>query len=166
MVMDHQFYYKSISSPVGMLRLVASSKGLYAVLFHDGKDSRLSLLKNMKHDDNHPILKKAEAQLAEYFLGKRKQFDLALDMQGTVFQLKAWKELQRIPYGRTVSYREQAQGMGDAKKARAAGMANGRNPLSIVVPCHRVIGSNGELTGFGGGLKTKKFLLELEQKSA
>ena len=156
-------YYKTIPSPVGSLRLVASDKGLCAVLF---RGSRVVYASPLEQDDDHPMLKKAQKQLAEYFSGKRKKFDLPLDIKGTVFQMKAWRELQKIPYGKTISYGQQARGVGDANKARAVGMANGRNPLCIVVPCHRVIGASGELTGFGGGLKTKQYLLELETKHA
>ena len=160
------FCYKTIDSPIGALRLVASEKGLCALMFHGGRGQKLMPGGVLEHDDDHPLLCKAEKQLKEYFAGKRKQFDVKLDVKGTVFQMKAWKELQKIPYGKTISYGQQAQRMGDAKKARAAGMANGRNPLSIIVPCHRVIGASGELTGFGGGLKIKKYLLDFEQKHA
>ncbi len=163
---DTILYYKTIESPVGALRLVASDKGLFAVLFHGGRGSKIDIRCKLERSDNQPVIKQAEKQLAEYFSGKRKDFELPLDVQGSVFQQKAWKQLQKIPYGKTISYGEQAKWMGDAKKARAAGMANGRNPLSIVVPCHRVVGSNGSLTGFGGGLKTKQFLIELEKKFA
>jgi methylated-DNA-[protein]-cysteine S-methyltransferase len=158
--------YKTISSPVGKLRLMASDKGLCAVLFHGGRDKQKDFLGALEQDDNHPILKKAEKQLAEYFAGKRKDFDLPLDPHGTIFQMKAWRELRKIPYGKTISYGEQAKRVGDAKKARAVGMANGRNPICIIVPCHRVIGASGALTGFGGGLKTKQYLLDLESKAA
>lgn len=164
-MLQHTLYYKTISSPVGALKLVASDKGLCAVLFQHGRDKQLNGLA-MEQDDRHPILEKAEAQLAEYFAGKRKQFDLPLDPQGSVFQLKAWRELTKIPYGQTISYGEQAKRVGDTKKARAVGMANGRNPLAIVIPCHRVIGKDGTLTGFGGGLKTKQYLLDLERRAA
>lgn len=157
------YYYKTIASPVGRLILVASDKGLCAVLFAKGK---LALPEGAQEAVDHPCLTRAETQLAEYFAGKRRHFDLPLCASGTVFQLKVWKELQKIPYGRTISYGTQARGMGDAKKARAVGIANGRNPLSIVVPCHRVVGSDGSLTGFGGGLKAKAYLLALEQKFA
>ncbi|MDE3059818.1 MAG: methylated-DNA--[protein]-cysteine S-methyltransferase [Pseudomonadota bacterium] len=164
-MIQQTLYYKTVSSPVGPLRLVASEKGLSAVLFHDGCGSRRAF-GAMEESDQHPLLRVVEKQLAEYFSGKRRAFDLPLDMQGTVFQIKAWRQLQKIPYGETISYGEQAKRLGDAKKARAAGMANGRNPLAIIVPCHRVIGASGDLTGFGGGLKTKQQLLELERRYA
>ena len=161
-MLQRVIYYKTIESPVGKLRLMATDKGLSAVLFNGGRGVKKLPPSALEQDDNHPMLKKAEKQLKEYFAGKRKDFDLPLDPQGTVFQIKAWRELSKIPYGKTISYGEQAKRVGDAKKARAVGMANGRNPLAIVVPCHRVIGASGALTGFGGGLKTKKYLLDLE----
>ncbi len=101
-------------------------------------------------------------QLAEYFRGERRKFDLKLAPEGTPFQLAAWRQLRRIPYGKTISYGEQARRMGNPKAARAVGAANGENPISIIVPCHRVIGADGWLTGFGGGLGKKKRLLDLE----
>jgi len=163
-MLEHILYYKTIPSPIGSLRLYASQKGLCAVLFHGGRNHKIMFDGAIEQSDDHPMLKRAEKQLLEYFSGKRKHFDLPLDMRGSIFQLKAWKELQQIPYGKTISYGEQAHRVGDRKKARAVGMANGRNPLPIIVPCHRVIGSSGALTGFGGGIKTKQQLLEHERK--
>lgn len=112
------------------------------------------------------MLDRAERQLAEYFLGDRREFDLPLEPEGTEFQLSVWQVLRTIPYGETISYGEQARRLGDAKKARAVGGANGKNPLSIVVPCHRVIGASGALTGFGGGVDVKETLLRLEKEVA
>ena len=108
--------------------------------------------------------KEAQQQLAEYFNGQRKVFELDLDPQGTDFQKKVWKQLIKIPYGQTVSYGELARRIGNPKASRAVGMANGRNPISIIIPCHRVIGSNGSLTGFGGGIEVKQYLLDLESR--
>lgn len=159
-------FVKTIDSPVGKLLLAASDRGLCVVEFSSGKQTCAKFLAGAEESPEHPVLCKAEKQLAEYFAGKRTSFDVPLDMQGTVFQIKAWRELQKIPYGQTISYGQQAKGMGDANKARAVGMANGRNPISIIVPCHRVIGANGTLTGFGGGLNIKQTLLELERKTA
>ena len=159
-------YYKVIDSPIGALKLLASDKGLCAVLFDGGERSKLYYDGAIEQSDTHPVLERAHKQLSEYFTGKRKDFDVKLDMRGTVFQQKAWHELQKIPYGQTISYGEQARRVGDVKKARAVGMANGRNPLAIIVPCHRVIGASGSLVGFGGGLKTKQYLLEIERKLA
>ena len=158
-MLQRVLYYKTIPSPIGPLRLMASDRGLCAVLFNAGRNTRLSFEGMLEQSDEHPTLLKAEKQLDEYFTGRRKDFDLKLDMRGTVFQIKAWRELQKIPYGQTISYGEQARRLGDAGKARAVGMANGRNPLPIVVLCHRVIGVSGALTGFAGGLPIKEFLL-------
>jgi methylated-DNA-[protein]-cysteine S-methyltransferase len=110
-----------------------------------------------------PLIQKAAAQIKEYFEGKRKQFKLPLVMHGTEFQMAVWQALQNIPYGETRSYKEIAANIGRPKAVRAVGMANNRNPISIIVPCHRVIGADGGLTGYGGGLPLKQYLLELEQ---
>jgi methylated-DNA-[protein]-cysteine S-methyltransferase len=120
------------------------------------------------HDDSeHPVVASALKQLREYFAGDRTSFDLPLDLQGTEFQVDAWNALARIPFGSTVSYAQQAASIGRPKATRAIGSANGRNPIVIVLPCHRVVGADGSLTGFGGGLHVKSWLLDLEkQKSA
>jgi len=110
-----------------------------------------------------PLIKKAALQFGEYFKGKRKSFNLPLTMSGTDFQMKVWNALKKIPYGKTISYGELAAMIGNPKACRAVGMANNRNPIAIIVPCHRVIGSDGSLTGYGGGLKLKSLLLELEK---
>ncbi|NBO19503.1 MAG: hypothetical protein EBV03_09835, partial [Proteobacteria bacterium] len=125
-MLQRVLYYKTIPSPIGPLRLMASDRGLCAVLFNAGRNTRLSFEGMLEQSDEHPTLLKAEKQLDEYFTGRRKDFDLKLDMRGTVFQIKAWRELQKIPYGQTISYGEQARRLGDAGKARAVGMANGR----------------------------------------
>lgn len=119
--------------------------------------------KNLKENSSEKTIIKTKQQLNEYFDGKREMFNIPLAINGTDFQKQAWQELQKIPYGETISYGEQAQRIGDRKKARAMGMANGRNPISIIIPCHRVIGANGSLTGFGGGIDRKAYLLEMEQ---
>lgn len=155
-------YTACAESPVGPLQLVASPKGLCGVHFNGRALHEHSLAQGFADGSDRPVLLKAARQLGEYFAGSRTTFDLPLDMQGTVFQIKAWKVLQTIPYATTISYGEQARRMGDSKKARAAGAANGRNPISIIVPCHRVIGASGALVGFGGGLSAKSFLLEHE----
>jgi methylated-DNA-[protein]-cysteine S-methyltransferase len=116
-------------------------------------------------DPQHPILLETERQLAEYFSGKRIDFDLPLQPGGSEFQKKVWRALREIPFGQTRSYRDLAKAVGSSKAARAVGAANGKNPLSIVVPCHRVVGANGSLTGFAGGLETKAALLALETRS-
>jgi methylated-DNA-[protein]-cysteine S-methyltransferase len=123
-------------------------------------------LDDVEGSDGHPVIAAAIRQLGEYFDGERRNFDLPLDPAGTDFQQSAWVALRSIPYGTTVSYGEQAEQMGDKRKARAVGAANGRNPISIIVPCHRVVGSNGALTGFAGGIDTKRWLLSHERRVA
>ncbi|MDF1653872.1 MAG: methylated-DNA--[protein]-cysteine S-methyltransferase [Coxiellaceae bacterium] len=158
--------FSEMPSPVAPLTLVCSSKGLHAILWaNDCEDTKCqSIVKNLKRDDNYPLIKTTKKQLHEYFQQKRTAFDLPLVFDGTVFQNKAWQQLAKIPYGETISYGEQARRMGDKNKARAVGMANGMNPIPIVVPCHRVIGSNGKLVGFGGGMDNKALLLNMEAK--
>ena len=117
-------------------------------------------------DDQHPVLIETERQLGEYFAGKRKSFSVALDMRGTRFQKDVWEALLAIPFGETRSYGQLAKQLGNPRATRAVGAANGRNPVSIIVPCHRVIGSSGKLTGFAGGLETKAHLLSLEEKDS
>ncbi len=156
-----------MESPVGLLTLIASDKGLHAILWDNDRLSLKykTLLQSLVHNTKHPILTEAKKQLCTYFQGKRKVFDIPLVLDGTDFQIQAWQQLQQIPYGQTLSYGEQAARIGDKNKARAVGMANGQNPISIIIPCHRVIGKNGSLTGFGGGLAKKAFLLNLETES-
>jgi methylated-DNA-[protein]-cysteine S-methyltransferase len=157
--------YKTMESPVGQLKLVASDEGLVAVLWQNDRPSRVRL-GELIEDDQHPILLKAERQLDEYFAGKRKEFEVPLDMRGTSFQKNVWEALLAIPFGETRSYGQLAKQLGNPNATRAVGAANGRNPLSIIVPCHRVIGSTRKLTGFGGGLETKAHLLNLEEKGS
>jgi len=156
--------YKTVRSPVGKLKLVASDKGLVAILWENEKSGRVPL-SELQKNDRHPILLKTEQQLNEYFAGQRKQFSIALDMRGTRFQKNVWDALLAIPCGETRSYGQLAKQLGNPKASRAVGAANGRNPLSIIVPCHRVIGSSGKLTGFAGGLETKAHLLSLEKSA-
>lgn len=158
------FACKTIASPVGKLKLVASDTGLVAILWQNDRPSRVRL-GEMVADDRHPILLKAERQLGEYFAGKRQEFSVPLDMRGTPFQKNVWEALLAIPFGETRTYGQLARQLGNPNATRAVGAANGRNPLSIIVPCHRVIGSTGKLTGFGGGLEIKAHLLSLEEKS-
>lgn len=152
--------YCEYPCPVGTLTLVASDAGLQAVWWPD--DMRRREVGSEQPD--HPVLVQARRELDEYFAGVRTTFDVPLDPQGTPFQQAAWKVLRTIPYAATITYAEQARRLGDANKARAVGAANGRNPLSIVVPCHRVIGASGSLTGFAGGVDTKHWLLEFERR--
>ena len=156
--------FDEMESPVGVLTLIASGEGLQAILWDSDRTSLKyeTLLKGSSRDAGHSILTEAKMQLHEYFQGKRQVFDLPLILKGTDFQVQVWQQLLQIPYGQTLSYGEQAARMGDKNKARAVGRANGENPISIIIPCHRVIGKNGSLTGFGGGLAKKALLLKLE----
>ena len=156
--------YKTVRSPVGKLKLVAIDKGLVAILWENEKSGRVPL-SELQKNDRHPILLKTEQQLNEYFAGQRQQFSIALDMRGTRFQKNVWDALLAIPFGETRSYGQLAKQLGNHKASRAVGAANGRNPLSIIVPCHRVIGSSGKLTGFAGGLEVKAHLLSLEKSA-
>jgi methylated-DNA-[protein]-cysteine S-methyltransferase len=153
----------AVASPVHELRLIASDRGLRAILWHRHDASRVPLDHSMLVSRRTPILEAAELQLAEYFAGDRRVFDLPLDPVGSSFQCAVWGVLRTIPFGSTMTYGQQALRLGDPNKARAVGAANGRNPLSIVVPCHRVIGSTGKLTGFAGGLDVKAWLLDHER---
>lgn len=157
--------YDEMDSPVGKLTIIVSPKGLYAVLWdNDLQDLRYSaIISNIKRSTDNHIIIKTKTQLNEYFQGARKIFDLPLVLDGTDFQIQAWHQLLQIPYATTISYKMQAERMGDKNKARAVGMANGCNPISIIIPCHRVIGSNGNLVGFAGGLDKKNYLLKLEK---
>ena len=153
--------HKRIASPVGCLTLVATDDGLAAILWENERPGRVRLQLDAE-DNAHPVLVEAERQLEEYFAGRRKRFTLKLDVAGTAFQRKVWNALMTIPFGETRSYSEIATEIGNPAAARAVGTANGRNPLSIVAPCHRVIGSKGALTGFAGGLDVKSRLLAHE----
>src|SRR5450432_2158819 len=138
------------------VRLVAGHSGLRAI------DFRPELPADGKRNDDNPLAAEAAGQLRAYFAGQLRQFDLPLEMQGTAFQLRVWRELERIPYGETRSYSQIAAAIGAPRAVRAVGAANGANPIPIVVPCHRVIGAGGKLVGYGGGLPLKKRLLALE----
>jgi methylated-DNA-[protein]-cysteine S-methyltransferase len=159
------WFSKKIDSPVGTLQLVASDAGLAAILWENDDPARVRLGEALERDD-HPVLLETERQLHEYFDGRRKAFELPLDFNGTEFQRKVWAALLTIPYGETRSYGEIARQIGRPDAVRAVGAANGKNPISIVAPCHRVIGSTGKLVGFAGGLETKAFLLGLEGPQA
>jgi methylated-DNA-[protein]-cysteine S-methyltransferase len=151
----HATASRTITSPVGKLVLLASEAGLAGLFF----GHRLDEHRPPSDDAKNMHLNAAEAQLAEYFSGKRNQFEVLFDVRGTEFQKSVWGELSRIPFGTTRSYRDIAEAIGNPKSVRAIGLANGSNPISIIVPCHRVIGANGALTGFGGGLDIKRQLL-------
>ncbi len=158
-------FYNTVKSPVGKLKLVASDRGLAAILWENDNPKRVQL-SPLTENKEHPVLLETERQLSEYFAGKRKTFSLKFDCIGTEFQKEVWQALATIPFGETRSYGEIARQIKRPKAVRAVGAANGRNPISIIVPCHRVIGSNGKLTGFAGGLKTKATLLKLEAETA
>ncbi len=155
--------YRYIESPIGALLLAGTEAGLVYIGFPEGKGKVVPAEDWEQVPDCHV---EAEQQLAEYFRGERTEFSMQLDPHGTEFQLQVLDALQKIPYGSTCTYRDIAERIGRKKAVRAVGAANGRNPLPIVIPCHRVIGTNGSLTGFGGGLDTKKYLLELESQGS
>ena len=151
--------YTFVESPVGRL-LLAGDEGHLHLLSFSGKDRERAPEPEWR-EDRKPFAEVAR-QLRAYFAGERREFDLALRPSGTPFQLKAWRALREIPYGETISYGELARRIGNPKASRAVGLANGSNPIAIIIPCHRVIGSNGKLTGYGGGLGIKERLLGLE----
>jgi methylated-DNA-[protein]-cysteine S-methyltransferase len=158
-----------VSSPLGDLTLVAEDGGLVAVLWQGEAPTRVPVhhvVSTPTQAIRHPVLGAAARQLDEYFGGGRLQFDVPLAPRGTSFQVLAWRALAAIPFGETVSYTEQARRIGHPTAVRAVGAANGRNPLSIILPCHRVVGSNGALTGFAGGIVAKAALLDFEQRVA
>ncbi|TWC65106.1 methylated-DNA--[protein]-cysteine S-methyltransferase [Herbaspirillum sp. SJZ099] len=155
------YAYKHIDSPVGRLTLVARGDKLTAILWENDRAGRVRL-GEMAQDDACPVLLETARQLADYFAGRRTSFDVPLAFDGTDFQKRVWAALLTIPYGQTRTYLEIARELGNEKAVRAVGAANGRNPISIIAPCHRVIGSGGELTGFAGGLHAKKLLLAIE----
>ena len=157
-----QLAYMYMESPVGALKLVAHDQALVAVMW-DNEDHKRVRLAELIKNIQHPMLLKVKQQLEQYFAGQRQQFNLPLDFQGTDFQQQVWRALLTIPYGETRSYKDIALQIGNEKAVRAVGAANGRNPISIIAPCHRVIGSGGALVGFAGGLDKKQILLSLEQ---
>lgn len=151
--------YKKIKSPIGDLHLLGHDNALTDLIFDNSWSKQKS---QFELAGSNNVLEEAALQLKEYFQKKRTQFDLPLEFNGTDFQKKVWNALLKIPYGKTISYSEQAQKIKNPKAIRCVGTTNGKNPIAIIAPCHRVIGKNGSLTGFGGGLDMKKFLLELE----
>ena len=156
-----QLSYCYMASPVGQLKLVANEQALVAILWDNENPKRVRLAELIE-DVSHSILLNTQQQLSEYFSGQRKVFDIPLDFEGTDFQKQVWSALLTIPYGETRSYKQIAQQLGNEKAVRAVGAANGKNPISIIAPCHRVIGSGGALVGFAGGLDKKEILLRLE----
>lgn len=157
-----EYYYSQFTSPLGDLHILANSSQLVAVIFDKNWKSYSKKIKPALNYSKNEVIQKTEIQLAEYFSGQRKEFDIPLDINGTAFQVLVWKSLLEIPYGQTQSYSEQARSIHKPKAIRAVGAASGKNKISIIIPCHRVIGQNGVLTGFSGGINLKKKLLELE----
>ena len=153
-------YHTFFDSPVGPLLLMSDGRALTALLMNDP-----SVPEGSVRDDEAAPFPVVKAQLAEYFAGERTEFDVPLALKGTTFQRVVWAHLRDIPYGATISYGELAKRIKEPKASRAVGAANGKNPISIIVPCHRVIGANGKLTGYGGGLPNKKILLDLETRT-
>ncbi|HEX4605656.1 MAG TPA: methylated-DNA--[protein]-cysteine S-methyltransferase [Candidatus Angelobacter sp.] len=154
-------YYSWFESPIGLLLLAGSESALKLVSFSAGRHAREV---DPQWREDRSAFEEVVRQLQAYFGGQRTSFELPLKLEGTDFQKKVWMALQEIPYGETVSYKELAESIGRPKAVRAVGAANGANPIPIIIPCHRVIGNNGSLTGFGGGLPLKKKLLELESR--
>jgi methylated-DNA-[protein]-cysteine S-methyltransferase len=144
-----------LESPIGLLKITASQKGIASVIFQDDKT---------ENETPSFLTNQCVIQLSEYYLGKRKKFELPLYPEGTPFQQRVWEQLLNIPYAKTISYRQLAVSLGDTKCIRAAGTANGKNPIAVIIPCHRIIGSHGELIGYAGGLARKKWLLNHEAK--
>lgn len=158
--MTATLHQSRLDSPIGELTLIASEVGLRRISWpHEDVAER----DDAEFDDAHPVLVAAAEQLGEYFAGDRHEFDLPLDLVGTDFQREAWLALANVPYGETTSYGEQAQRIGRPGASRAVGAANGKNPVPIVLPCHRIVGADGSLTGFAGGLDLKQKLLAHEQ---
>jgi methylated-DNA-[protein]-cysteine S-methyltransferase len=152
--------YDQFDTPHGTMLVTATPKGLAGVYFKGQK--HFPKKREWQRDARHPVLRQARRELAEYFAGKRKRFDVALDPQGTVFQRSIWKTISKVGFGETLAYAELARRAGHPGSARAAGAATGRNPISVIVPCHRIMGSDGSLTGYAGGLNRKRALLALE----
>lgn len=159
--MPHSF--TTFASPVGLLKLVAGDAGLAAILWENDDPKRVRL-GDAHEDSGHPVLLQTARELNEYFAGARTVFTVPLDVAGTDFQRRVWAALLTIPFGETRSYGHIARQVGSPKASRAVGAANGRNPVSIIMPCHRAIGANGTLTGFAGGLEAKQYLLTLEAR--
>jgi methylated-DNA-[protein]-cysteine S-methyltransferase len=162
-MLETHITYRIIESPIGPLLLAASPVGLRLIQFDADKLPESDQEDTPSHLAN-AILDKTELQLKQYFAKLRTEFDIPLDFQGTEFQSKVWEALLEVPYGKTRTYMEQTMVLGDPKAIRAVANANGKNKIPIVIPCHRIIGADGSLTGFAGGLSKKRFLLELESK--
>lgn len=154
--------YDQYQGPQGTMLLTATPKGLAGVYFKGQK--HFPKRRDWRLDRRHPVLRRAKKELAQYFAGRRRRFGVALDPQGTAFQRAVWKQIAKVGYGETLSYGELARRAGHPGSARAAGAATGRNPIGIIVPCHRIMGANGTLAGYAGGLARKRALLALESR--
>lgn len=160
-------YYAWVESPIASILLCGDGDFIDGIYLRKQLSGRLfQRIKDARLDESMPAFKEAKKQLAEYFYCKRQDFELPLKLNGTDFQMKVWKELQKIPYAATISYLRLACLLGNSRACRAVAAANARNPLSIVIPCHRVLGSDGSLTGYAGGLEEKRYLLDLEKRLA
>ena len=157
--------FKHVPSPVGRLKLVAGDAGLVAILWENDDPDRVRL-GAMREAPDHSVLAEAERQLGDYFAGRRQGFSVPLDFRGSAFQKQVWEALLTIKFGEIRTYGAIARQIGRPSASRAVGAANGRNPISILAPCHRVVGSNGALTGFAGGLAAKHYLLDHERRHA
>ena len=156
-------FYRKMDSPIGRITLIADETNLKKILFEGEEDA---MLKEAEMSEDNEILIKVINELREYFNGNLKEFTVKTNPDGTKFQKKCWDVLKKIEYGKTISYEDQAICLGDKNKVRAVGNANGKNPIPIIIPCHRVIGKNGKLTGYAGGIHIKDFLLSLEGKNS
>ena len=157
------FSRRTCEAPFGVVTVIGSDLGIRYVMFNNDAHPKPLERLHISDSEIHDSVNDAVTQLDEYFNGARRDFELPLDLQGTEFQVAAWNALAEIPYGRTASYGQQAASIGRPKAVRAIGGANGRNPVAIVLPCHRIVGADGSLTGFGGGIAVKKWLLDHEQ---
>src|SRR5258706_3542856 len=156
-------YYDTFKSPQGEMLLVATDEGVAGIYFA-GQKYFPKKDKEWRRDPGHVLLKQTKRELAEYFAGRRRRFEVALDPDGTPFQRSVWKAISKVGFGETTTYSELARRAGHSGSARAAGAATGRNPISVVVPCHRIMGADGSLTGYAGGLARKRALLRLESE--
>ncbi len=158
-----ELYLKKLNSILGEITLISSNRGIHRLLWQDEQEEIKKYSQTIRTKSSSEILRNTETQLKEYFSGSRKIFDLPLDISGTFFQRRVWKQISQIGFGETLSYGELAHLLGDVHKARAVGGALGKNPVPILVACHRVIAAKGQIGGFSGGLKVKRFLLDFEK---
>lgn len=163
---EQTFARAMVKAPFGTLTIVASHSGVRFCMFDNDAHPKSMAGMHIVDDATHPVVAQAVQQLSEYLAGTRTAFTVPVDLEGTDFQIAAWNALSKVPYGHTWSYLQQATSIGKPTATRAIGAANGRNPVVVILPCHRIIGANGALTGFGGGISTKQWLLEHEKKNS